>query len=215
MESVGDEKPWAVDQRRAYGLRVVLPKRTYVLPWAQFLYAEGAPDTVRAVFSMHDVVVTVREQEGCWRILPPKSSRSCSRHEPNTSRPRPVRASWRWRSAELRGVGPNRRKGRMNDECLAPAGSVLRRRCESGQGRPRSIEQRDPADGMFQNGYTTPERNAGHRWPAVAVAPVAAPKNDQPAGSPSRYCTPAQRKSFRPSLQSAGRVLSRTAPRCG
>jgi hypothetical protein len=39
-------------------LRVVLPKRTYVLPWAQFLYAEGAPDTVRAVFSMHDVIVT-------------------------------------------------------------------------------------------------------------------------------------------------------------
>ena len=59
MESVGDKKPWAVDrERRAYGLRVVLPKRTYVLPWAQFLYAEGAADTVRAVFSMHDVVVT-------------------------------------------------------------------------------------------------------------------------------------------------------------
>jgi hypothetical protein len=59
MESVGDKKPWTVDrERRAYGLRVVLPKRTYVLPWAQFLYAEGAPDTVRAVFSMHDVVVT-------------------------------------------------------------------------------------------------------------------------------------------------------------
>ena len=58
MESVADKKPWAVDrERRAYGLRVVLPKRTYVLPWAQFLYAEGAPDTVRAVFSMHDVVV--------------------------------------------------------------------------------------------------------------------------------------------------------------
>jgi hypothetical protein len=29
-----------------------------VLPWTQFLYAEGAPDTVRAVFSMHDVLVT-------------------------------------------------------------------------------------------------------------------------------------------------------------
>src|SRR5580693_1265813 len=59
MESVADKKPWAVDrERRLYGLRVVLPKRTYVLPWAQFLYAEGAPDTVRAVFSMHDVVVT-------------------------------------------------------------------------------------------------------------------------------------------------------------
>src|ERR1700686_621593 len=59
MESVGDKKPWAIDrERRPYGLRVVLPKRTYVLPWAQFLYAEGAPDAVRAVFSMHDVVVT-------------------------------------------------------------------------------------------------------------------------------------------------------------
>ena len=59
MESVGDKKPWAVDQqRRPYGLRVVLPKRTYVLPWAQFLFAEGAPDSVRVVFSMHDVVVT-------------------------------------------------------------------------------------------------------------------------------------------------------------
>jgi hypothetical protein len=58
-ESVGNEKGWTVDrERRPYGLRVVLPKRTYVLPWAQFLYAEGAADTVRAVFSMHDVVVT-------------------------------------------------------------------------------------------------------------------------------------------------------------
>jgi hypothetical protein len=59
LASADNEKPWAVDrERRSYGLRVVLPKRTYVLPWAQFLYAEGAPDTVRAVFSMHDVVVT-------------------------------------------------------------------------------------------------------------------------------------------------------------
>jgi hypothetical protein len=59
MESVDDKKPWAVDRdRRSYGLRVVLPKKAYVLPWAQFLYAEGALDTVRAVFSMHDVVVT-------------------------------------------------------------------------------------------------------------------------------------------------------------
>jgi len=59
LASGDNETPWAVDpQRRPYRLRVVLPKRTYVLPWAQFLYAEGAADTVRAVFSMHDVVVT-------------------------------------------------------------------------------------------------------------------------------------------------------------
>jgi hypothetical protein len=36
MESVGDGKPWAVDrERRPSGLRVVLPKRTYVLPVVQ------------------------------------------------------------------------------------------------------------------------------------------------------------------------------------
>jgi hypothetical protein len=31
MESVDDKKPWAVDQRRVYGLRVVLPERTWLL----------------------------------------------------------------------------------------------------------------------------------------------------------------------------------------
>lgn len=59
MESVDNEPAWAVDRdRRPYGLRVVLPKCTYVLPWAQFLYAEGAADRVHAVFSLHDVIVT-------------------------------------------------------------------------------------------------------------------------------------------------------------
>jgi hypothetical protein len=42
---------------RPHGLRIVLPKRTYVLPWTQFLYAEGAADAVRLVFTMHDVIV--------------------------------------------------------------------------------------------------------------------------------------------------------------
>jgi hypothetical protein len=53
-----DEKPWGVDTAsRIYGLQVVLLKRVYVLPWAQFLYAEGTSEEVRAVFSTHDVVV--------------------------------------------------------------------------------------------------------------------------------------------------------------
>jgi hypothetical protein len=38
-------------------LQVIVPKRTYVLPWTQFLYAEGGPGDVRVVFSVHDVVV--------------------------------------------------------------------------------------------------------------------------------------------------------------
>lgn len=54
----GDEKAWQVEtEGRAYGLHVVMLKREYVLPWAQFLYAEGTGEEVRAVFSTHDVVV--------------------------------------------------------------------------------------------------------------------------------------------------------------
>lgn len=54
----GDEKPWVVDTAaRVYGLRVILLKRVYVLPWSQFLYAEGTSEEVRAFFSTHDVVV--------------------------------------------------------------------------------------------------------------------------------------------------------------
>ena len=30
--------------------------RTYLLPWTQFLYAEGGDDEVRLVFATHDVV---------------------------------------------------------------------------------------------------------------------------------------------------------------
>jgi hypothetical protein len=53
-----DEKAWQVEaEGRAYGLHVILLKREYVLPWAQFLYAEGTGDEVQAVFSTHDIVV--------------------------------------------------------------------------------------------------------------------------------------------------------------
>jgi hypothetical protein len=57
MASAG-EKPWVVDRAgRVHGLQVILLKRVYVLPWSQFLYAEGSSEEVRAVFSTHDVVV--------------------------------------------------------------------------------------------------------------------------------------------------------------
>jgi hypothetical protein len=38
-------------------LLVILLKRTYVLPWGQFLYAEGGDDEVRLTFATHDVRV--------------------------------------------------------------------------------------------------------------------------------------------------------------
>ena len=53
-----DEKPWGVDTTsRVYGLQLILLKRVYVLPWIQFLYAEGTSEEVQAFFSTHDVVV--------------------------------------------------------------------------------------------------------------------------------------------------------------
>ena len=53
-----DEKGWQVEPAgRTFGLHVILLKREYVLPWVQFLYAEGTEDLVRAVFSTHDVEV--------------------------------------------------------------------------------------------------------------------------------------------------------------
>jgi hypothetical protein len=58
LASGGSEPAWVVDrEQRVFGLQVVLLKRVYVLPWTQFLYAEGTSDEVRAVFSVHDVVV--------------------------------------------------------------------------------------------------------------------------------------------------------------
>jgi hypothetical protein len=38
-------------------LEVVLLKHTYILPWSQFLYAEGGNDEIRLTFSTHDVLV--------------------------------------------------------------------------------------------------------------------------------------------------------------
>jgi hypothetical protein len=52
------QKPWrASTQDRVAGLEVILLKRTYVLPWHQFLYAEGGEDEIRLAFTTHDVLV--------------------------------------------------------------------------------------------------------------------------------------------------------------
>jgi len=40
------------------GLQINMTKRTYVLPWSQFLFAEGDADEIRIAFSTHDVIIT-------------------------------------------------------------------------------------------------------------------------------------------------------------
>jgi hypothetical protein len=42
---------------RPAGLEVVLLKRSYVLPWSQFLFAEGGDNEIRLAFATHDVVI--------------------------------------------------------------------------------------------------------------------------------------------------------------
>ena len=55
----GSRRPWTIDRERTvYALQVVLPKRTYVLPWTQLVHADGTSAEVRARFAMHDVAVT-------------------------------------------------------------------------------------------------------------------------------------------------------------
>ena len=39
-------------------LEIVLLRQTFVLPWSQFLFAEGGNEEIRLAFSTHDVVVT-------------------------------------------------------------------------------------------------------------------------------------------------------------
>jgi len=52
------QKPWKVTtQERPAGLEIILLKRTYVLPWSQFLYADGSDDEIRLAFTTHDVLV--------------------------------------------------------------------------------------------------------------------------------------------------------------
>src|SRR5260221_11234028 len=56
-----NRQPWETGApERPAGLEIVLLKRTFVLPWNQFLYAEGADDEIRVAFTTHDVLIKGR-----------------------------------------------------------------------------------------------------------------------------------------------------------
>lgn len=60
MNAASAGKPWSVagdDDVIGMALEVVLLKRTIVLSWGQFVYAEGSDDEVRLAFTSHDVIV--------------------------------------------------------------------------------------------------------------------------------------------------------------
>jgi hypothetical protein len=75
--SAGDQKPWETTlNERAAGLEIVLPKRSYVLPWSQFLSAEGDGDEIRLAFTTHDVLVRGRSLD---RLLADLASQRVAR----------------------------------------------------------------------------------------------------------------------------------------
>jgi len=56
--SNGDSGNWLpTTTERPVNLEIIMLKRTFVIPWSQFLYAEGDEDEVRLAFSTHDILV--------------------------------------------------------------------------------------------------------------------------------------------------------------
>ncbi len=56
--STDNSKPWiATDHERSASVEIRLLKRTFVLPWSQFLYAEANSDEIQVLFATHEVVV--------------------------------------------------------------------------------------------------------------------------------------------------------------
>ena len=56
ITSSGETKPWIISGRSRARSRSDPVELVIVLPWNQFLYAEGGDDGMRAVFTTHDVV---------------------------------------------------------------------------------------------------------------------------------------------------------------
>lgn len=56
--SIDNSKSWvAKDHDRPVSVEIRFPKCSLVLPWSQFLYAEGGDDEIRLSFATHEVVV--------------------------------------------------------------------------------------------------------------------------------------------------------------
>jgi hypothetical protein len=53
------QKSWiAGEHDRPAGVQIRLIKQTIVLPWSQFLYADGTNEKIRIAFSTHDIAIS-------------------------------------------------------------------------------------------------------------------------------------------------------------
>jgi hypothetical protein len=55
--SADNRRSWTVTDNHSAALEIALLKRTVVLAWTQFIYAEGGDDEVHLAFASHDVII--------------------------------------------------------------------------------------------------------------------------------------------------------------
>ncbi len=59
ISKLSDSKTWiAREHDHPAGMEIRLLKETVVLPWNQFLYAQGDDDKIRIAFSTHDISIS-------------------------------------------------------------------------------------------------------------------------------------------------------------
>ena len=80
MSRVSADKPkaWETRPERPSILEIVLLKRTYLLPWSQFLYAEGDNDELRIAFPMHEITIRGTGLQLLLPTWPPSGSANCT-----------------------------------------------------------------------------------------------------------------------------------------
>jgi hypothetical protein len=54
--SIDNQKTWKTTDR-PLSLEIALTRRTFILPWTQFLFAEGHGEEIRLAFATHDIVL--------------------------------------------------------------------------------------------------------------------------------------------------------------
>lgn len=68
---LADKSPWIVrSDSMAPTLEVILQRKTIILSWNQFVYAEGRDDEVRIAFASHDVIVRGAGLSALLRAIP-------------------------------------------------------------------------------------------------------------------------------------------------
>ena len=104
--SLDNKQPWSNSQDEIpMALEIVLLKRTIILSWSQFVYAEGSDDEIRVAFASHDVIV---RGAGLAALLTDVSAqRVASIHEPTRSNRFPGAAGRFIREIEVRRIDAN------------------------------------------------------------------------------------------------------------